>query len=562
MPDLHPDLDALFCAAIELRSPEARAEYLAGACGTNADLRRQVESLVVAHFCAGSFLDQPITPAGPTAAWVNPEGLGTVIGPYKLLEQIGEGGMGVVYVAEQSEPVRRRVALKVIKPGMDSKQVIARFEAERQALALMDHPNIAKIFDGGTTAHGRPYFVMELVRGLPITDYCDRAAFSPRDRLALFAQVCRAVQHAHMKGVIHRDLKPQNVMVTLHDGTPVPKVIDFGVAKAIGQPLTDRSMYTRFAQLVGTPLYMAPEQAELSGLDVDTRADVYSLGVLLYELLSGTTPFDPEVLRKAGLDEVRRMIREEEPPRPSQRLNTLTAEARSTASGRRGLDNRKLVHLLKGDLDWVAMKALEKDRNRRYEGAGSLAADVERYLADEPVEARPPTAWYRLRKVARRNKAALVTLVLVAVTLVLGTGVSAWQAVEADRSRARADERLEAEKRARADADAQRLQAQASFKKAMEAVDRMLAQVAGFKVSAVPQLEPLRRSLITDAVDFYTGLLAIDPNAALVYDAPGSTSNWAGSTWPAVTTSGPSNSTPIVAKPTPSWDNSPSLTRP
>jgi serine/threonine protein kinase len=313
-----------------------------------------------------------------------------VIGPYKLMELVGEGGMGSVYVAEQSVPVKRRVALKVIKPGMDTREVVARFEAERQALALMDHPNIAKVLDAGATEQGRPYFVMELVRGLPVTDYCDRAKLPADRRLRLFAQICRAVQHAHQKGVIHRDLKPTNVLVTLHDGEPVPKVIDFGIAKAVGGRLTDKTVYTRLAQFVGTPMYVSPEQAELSGLDVDTRSDVYSLGVLLYELLTGTTPFDAETFRTVGLDAVRRIIREVEPPRPSARVSTLDAAARSTVSARRGLDDRQLGRLLRGDLDWVVMKALEKDRNRRYESAGAFAADIERYLADEPVEARPP----------------------------------------------------------------------------------------------------------------------------------------------------------------------------
>jgi eukaryotic-like serine/threonine-protein kinase len=450
LPDTPPDLDVIFCAAIELLSADARAAYLADACTGDDALRRQVESLVAAHFRAGSFLDRPSPAPGLTANWGEPDAPGTLVGPYRLLEPIGEGGMGVVYVAEQTNPVKRRVAVKLIKPGMDTAVVLARFEAERQALALMDHPNIARILDGGATAAGRPYFVMELVRGLPITEYCDRTGLPPRDRLALFVAVCRAVQHAHRKGVIHRDLKPSNVLVTLHDGVPVPKVIDFGVAKAVGQPLTDRSEYTRFNQLVGTPLYMAPEQAELSGLDVDTRADVYSLGVLLYELLTGTTPFDPEALRAAALDEVRRIIREEEPPRPSMRVSTLGADKRSGVSGRRGLDERRLVRLLQGDLDWVAMRALEKDRNRRYDSPDAMAGDVERFLANQPVEARPPSVWDRLLKSARRNRAALVTGGLVGVALLSGTAVSIWQAVRATDALRRAEM---AEQQAIAEAD-------------------------------------------------------------------------------------------------------------
>src|SRR5262245_5091841 len=346
------------------------------------------------------------------------ESLGTRVGPYKLLEPIGEGGFGVVYMAEQTQPVRRKVALKVIKPGMDSRQVIARFEAERQALALMDHPNIAHVLDAGATDAGRPYFVMELVRGIPSTEFCDKNHLPVRDRLNLFAQVCRAVQHAHHKGVIHRDLKPSNVLVTLHDGTPVPKVIDFGVAKAMGQQLTDRTLFTSFAQMVGTPLYMSPEQAEISGLDVDTRADIYALGVLLYELLTGTTPIDKDRFREAGYDEIRRMIRDEEPSRPSTRLSTL-GQAATTVSANRGLEPRRLTRLVRGELDWIVMKALEKDRNRRYESAGAFAADVDRYLRGEAVHACPPSVAYRLRKLMWRNKAALAVAVLIGCVLVL-----------------------------------------------------------------------------------------------------------------------------------------------
>jgi serine/threonine protein kinase/tetratricopeptide (TPR) repeat protein len=435
----------IFSEALELTSAEERAAYLDRACGPDRSLRGRVEGLLGAHVEGDSFLESPAAAPSVTATpgdRIGPEGPGTTIGPYKLMEPIGEGGMGVVYVAEQSQPVRRRVALKVIKPGMDTRQVIARFEAERQALALMDHPNIAKVHDGGTTESGRPYFVMELVRGLPITDYCDRQQLSIRERLDLFVLVCRAVQHAHQKGIIHRDIKPSNVLITLHDGVPVPKIIDFGIAKATGQSLSEKTVYTAFAQLVGTPLYMSPEQAELSGLDIDTRSDIYSLGVLLYELLTGTTPFDSEALKKAAFDEVRRIVREEEPPRPSTRLGSL-GETLTTISARRKADPRRLGASMKGELDWVVMKALEKDRRRRYETANDFAADVMRYLTDRPVEACPPSAWYRFTKYARRNRAALTTAALVALALVTGTAVSAWQAVQARRAGAEARRRAD-----------------------------------------------------------------------------------------------------------------------
>jgi tetratricopeptide (TPR) repeat protein len=358
------------------------------------------------------------------------------------LEQIGEGGFGVVFMAEQQEPIRRKVALKVLKPGMDTRQVVVRFEAERQALALMDHPHIAHVFDGGETATGRPYFVMELVRGIPITDFCDQNCLSIRERLELFVNVCQAVQHAHQKGIIHRDIKPSNVMVTLHDGTPVVKVIDFGIAKATGQQLTDKTLFTHFAQMIGTPLYMSPEQAGMSGLDVDTRSDIYSLGVLLYELLTGTTPFDRGRLREADYDEVRRIIREEEPARPSTRISTL-GQAAATISTQRQSEPKRLSQLFRGELDWIVMKALEKDRNRRYETSSALAADVQCYLHDEVVAARPPSLGYRLRKAARRHRLGLAVAGLILFFIALLAGGGGWVISDRTGRQAKAVKELE-----------------------------------------------------------------------------------------------------------------------
>ncbi|MCU0880486.1 MAG: tetratricopeptide repeat protein, partial [Pirellulaceae bacterium] len=355
-----------------------------------------------------------------------PEGPRRVIGPYKLLEQIGEGGMGVVYMAEQIEPVERQVAMKIIKPGMDSRQVIARFEAEEQALAMMDHPNIAKVFEGGTTDSGQPYFVMELIQGIPITRYCDEHHLTPRQRLDLFVPVCHAVQHAHQKGIIHRDIKPSNVLVAEYDDRPVPKIIDFGVAKATEQRLTERTVFTPFGQVVGTLEYMSPEQAGLNQLDIDTRSDIYSLGVLLYELLTGERPFDRQRLRSAAFDEMLRIIREEEPPKPSTRLST--SESLPSIAANRHTEPKKLSTLVRGELDWIVMKALEKDRTRRYETANGFANDIQRYLNDEPVLACPPSAAYRLKKFARRNKATLTIVSVAALVLVavaIGAGVAA-----------------------------------------------------------------------------------------------------------------------------------------
>ncbi|HYH66737.1 MAG TPA: protein kinase [Urbifossiella sp.] len=429
-------VEEIFLVAADKPAGE-RAAYLDAACAGNPELRARVEALIRSHDGAGSLLEKPLFRTAPTVDHVPPaEEPGAVIGPYKLVEPIGEGGMGSVWMAQQTEPVKRVVAVKLIKAGMDSRQVIARFEAERQALALMDHPNIARVLDAGTTAAGRPYFVMDLVKGVPITRYCDEHHLTPRQRLELFLPVCRAVQHAHQKGIIHRDIKPSNVLVALYDGRPVPKVIDFGVAKAAGQPLTDKTLVTGFGVIVGTLEYMSPEQAEVNQLDIDTRSDIYSLGVLLYELLTGTPPFSRRELEKAGMLEMLRVIREQEPSKPSTKLST--AQGLPTLAANRGTDPAKLTKLVRGELDWIVMKALEKDRNRRYETANGFAMDVQRYLADEPVLAGRPSAVYRLRKFARRNRARLAVAAALGLVL-LGAGAFAWYADRQSAIRERAE---------------------------------------------------------------------------------------------------------------------------
>ncbi len=431
--------ETLFAAVLEQPAAD-RPRFLKEACGADAALLQRLQALLAAHEKAVGILDQSDRPPGPpevtgdyvAAAAPGSERPGTVVADrYKLLQKIGEGGFGVVYMAEQEHPVRRMVALKVIKPGMDTAQVIARFESERQALALMEHPNIAKVLDAGATDSGRPYFVMELVKGVPVTEFCDQNHMPPEARLKLFINVCQAIQHAHHKGVIHRDVKPSNVLVTLHDGVPMVKVIDFGVAKAAGQKLTEKTLFTAYGQMIGTPAYMSPEQAEMSGLDIDTRSDVYSLGVLLYELLTGTTPLEGKRLREAGYEEMQRLIREKEAPRPSNRLSSL-GDSATVLAGNRGLDVKRLVRLLAGELDWVVMKALDKDRRRRYDTPGHFAEDVERYLRREAILARPPSAMYKLKKFAQRNSVQLLTAfvlwvaIMVAFQVLMRAVVGPW----------------------------------------------------------------------------------------------------------------------------------------
>jgi serine/threonine protein kinase len=478
--------EKVFYAALELSDPAQRRAFLDEICTGNPGLRGRVEELLASQGEADRFFDEglpavnaradisrscaeALSAAGDSTLKFAPEEQpGTYIAHYKLLEKIGEGGFGIVYMAEQEQPVRRRVALKIIKLGMDTKSVIARFEAERQALAIMDHPNIARVFEAGATATGRPYFVMELVRGIKITDYCDQNHFDTHQRLDLFIQVCHAIQHAHQKGIIHRDIKPSNILVTFQDGAPVPKVIDFGIAKATETRLTEKTLFTAYAQIIGTPAYMSPEQAEMSTLDIDTRSDIYSLGVLLYELLTGKTPFDPKELVQSGLDEMRRTLREREPERPSNKLHTLQRAELSTTAQFRQAEPPSLISMLRGDLDWIVMKALEKDRRRRYATANGLAVDIQRYLNDEPVTARPPSRLYRFQKLVRRNQVVFAAITTVALILVIGLAVSTWLFLKEREARRRA---------VAAELQQARLRAEAEEARANEAELRQQAEV-------------------------------------------------------------------------------------
>ncbi len=462
--------EELYEAARQLADAAERRAFLDRACAGDAAQRARLEGLLEGMADAERFFEESSTAlsvsidqlrqapgdAGAEAeagSAPGEEAIGTRIGRYKLLEKIGEGGCGVVYLAEQEEPVRRRVALKIIKLGMETKSVISRFEAERQALAMMDHPNIARVFDAGATDRGPPYFVMELVQGVRITEYCDQHRLDIRQRLDLFIQICHAIQHAHQKGIVHRDIKPSNILVNLQDGQPVPKVIDFGISKAIEARLTRRTVLTANAQLVGTPAYMSPEQADMTRLDIDTRSDIYSLGVLLYELLTGKTPFDGRALIASGLDEMRRTLREREPPRPSLRLHALpAAELAKTAECRR-TESSRLVSLLRGDLDWIVMKTLEKDRTRRYETANGLAMEIHRHLNNEPVTARPPSRLYRFQKLVRRNRVVFAAAGAVVAALVAGTGTSTWLLIKEREARHRAVAAEQQEARLRREAE-------------------------------------------------------------------------------------------------------------
>ncbi len=491
----------IFEAAQRLADGPARGIFLDGACAGDPVLRARIDRLLRAALPADAFFAETSTAVHEALAAIHAshgtsgvmetlssylpgeEPIGSRIGRYKLLRKIGEGGCGVVYEAEQEEPVRRRVALKIIKVGMETKSVVARFEAERQALAMMDHPNIAHVFDAGATDRGPPYFVMELVRGVKITDYCDQNRLDPRQRLDLFVQICHAIQHAHQKGIVHGDIKPSNIMVTLHDGTAVPKVIDFGISKATEARRTDHLLVTSEGQLIGTPAYMSPEQAEMGTMDIDTRSDIYSLGVLLYELLTGVTPFDPKELGAAGFDAMRRMLREKEPPRPSARLKMLPPEDAAAKAAARLAELAKLAALYRGDLDWIVMKALEKDRRRRYETANGLGVDIQRYLGHEPVVARPPSRVYRFRKLVRRNRGVFIAAGAVTLTLVLGLATSTWLFLREREARRRAVSAEQQETRLRHEAELGQTITQAALLVSQEKYREADGLIAGVKLT-------------------------------------------------------------------------------
>src|ERR1700722_7094231 len=517
-------VQAIFLAAVEVEDPAQRAEVLNAQCAGDPELLARVEALLRAHEQSRELpgvgtlafaRERQATEAGQTSA--SP---GKIIADrYRLLEEIGEGGMGTVWVAEQTQPVRRRVVIKLIKSGMDTRQVLSRFELERQALAVMDHPNIAKVLDGGVTEQGYPFFVMEYVKGVPITEYCDQARVNVDGRLNLLGQVCQAVQHAHQKGIIHRDLKPSNILVCLYDGRPIPKVIDFGLAKAMNQALTEHTLYTAHGVMVGTPLYMSPEQAQFNNLDVDTRADIYSLGVILYELLTGTTPLDRKRFKDAAWQEIVRLIKEEEPSKPSTKLSG--SGSLPSVAAQRNLEPAQLTRLVRGDLDWIVMKALEKERSRRYETASGLARDLERYLADEVVEARPPSASYRLRKLVRRNRRLVVAVGLIALALVGGIAGTTWgmfRAVQAQKAEAA---RAEGERLALLDAEEQKAKAIAAnertqkardraerrFELAVEAIENFRAVVdRNLDVKNRSENEALRKALLQAPLGYYRKL--------------------------------------------------------
>jgi len=534
----------IYYSALAIKPPDQRKAFLERACAGDVELRLLVDKLLASQHEVESFFreggvarlpveeisrslaDTPVLKESPDG---EDESLGKCIGPYRLLQRIGEGGCGVVYMAEQEKPVRRRVAFKIIKLGMDTKSVIARFEAERQALAMMDHPNIAHVLDAGATEAGRPYFVMELVRGVKITDYCDQNELDTRQRLTLFIQVCQAIQHAHQKGVIHRDIKPSNILVTIIDGVPIPKVIDFGIAKAIEGRLTDSTIFTAYEQFVGTPAYMSPEQAVMSGVDVDTRSDIYSLGVLLYELLTGRTPFETKELLERGIDGLRRTLQEREPKRPSVIITTLRGPALTQLAHQRHAEPLKLASLLRGDLDWIVIRALEKDRARRYETANGLAMDVQRYLNNEPVVARPPNRLYRLQKLVGRNRATFIAGALVALALIAGLGLATlfWYQERGERKRAVAAEQMavaaeQQQARLRIEAEDRERITQAAFlisQNRIQEADELADKVATVKPSL--ETESVFRNLgkwhalnghWTQAAERFNLLLQVDKN--------------------------------------------------